>query len=174
MSEVVEWLIEDCRSRGVASEKIAGLVMEVVKATPRSIGSKLIQAVVDCGLDGPGLLRIVNSIDPPKPTPPSVDRSRPIKPKVFPTGPRERWGYEGPVTPRLPEKDWWPLRNAVIERDEFVCQYCGDADVPMCADHVVPLSRGGSNEPDNLVACCLPCNSSKSDRMVDEWGGRYQ
>jgi hypothetical protein len=88
-------------------------------------------------------------------------------------GPKARWGYDGPITPRLPEKEWWPLRNFVLERDNYTCRYCGDSPERMCADHVIPLSRGGSNDESNLVACCLPCNSSKSDRLLDEWEGRY-
>jgi hypothetical protein len=87
-------------------------------------------------------------------------------------GPKARWGYEGQITPRLPEKEWWPLRNFVLERDDYTCQYCGDRPERMCADHVVPLSRGGANDADNLVACCLPCNSSKCDRLLEEWEGR--
>ena len=30
-----------------------------------------------------------------------------------------------------------------------------------CFDHKVPKSRGGSNNPDNLVLCCHLCNSKK-------------
>lgn len=74
------------------------------------------------------------------------------------------------ATPRLPDRDWWPLRNAILERDGYQCAYCGDD--AGCADHVMPLSRGGSNDPDNLVACCMPCNSSKSDLLLSEWKGR--
>ena len=89
-----------------------------------------------------------------------------------PSGPKERWGYECPITPRLPEKDWWALRWTILERDEHTCRYCATKADRMCADHVVPLSRGGTNDPENLVACCLSCNSSKSDRLLDEWQGR--
>jgi hypothetical protein len=87
-------------------------------------------------------------------------------------GSKERWGYDGPITPRLPDREWWPLRNFILERDGHTCRYCGDQAERMCADHVVPLSRGGTNDEDNLVACCLPCNSSKCDRLLDEWEGR--
>jgi len=76
------------------------------------------------------------------------------------------------ATARLPDREWWPLRNYILERDEYRCVYCGDTDAPLCADHVVPLSRGGSNHPGNLVCCCIPCNSSKSDRLLSEWRGR--
>lgn len=88
-----------------------------------------------------------------------------------PSGPKERWGYDGPITPRLADRDWWPLRNSILDRDAHECRYCGD--LARCADHVIPLSRGGTNDEDNLVACCLPCNSSKSDRLLSEWAGRY-
>lgn len=91
---------------------------------------------------------------------------------IYAVGPRERWGYNGAITPRLPDRDWWPLRNAILERDGHACHYCGAEGPRMCADHVVPLSRGGTNEQDNLVACCGPCNVSKSDRLLSEWGGR--
>lgn len=32
-------------------------------------------------------------------------------------------------------------------------------------DHVIPLVRGGTNYPDNIVCACLFCNSSKSGRI---------
>jgi len=101
----------------------------------------------------------------------------PDSPRQFPSGPKDRWGYDGPITPRLKEEEWLPLRWSILTRDQFVCRYCGcegESAAMWCVDHVVPLSRGGSNEPDNLVACCFPCNASKSDRLVSEWRGRYQ
>jgi hypothetical protein len=36
-------------------------------------------------------------------------------------------------------------------------------------DHVMPLSRGGSNWPDNLQLLCASCNSSKRDKTMEEW-----
>lgn len=55
------------------------------------------------------------------------------------------------------------------------CYYCGkevgDAWHP---DHVVPISRGGSNFPDNIVISCPQCNMRKNDKLPHEWaeGGR--
>ncbi len=41
-------------------------------------------------------------------------------------------------------------------------------------DHVIPLSRGGSNDPSNLVLACPHCNLSKNSKLPHEWyeGGR--
>lgn len=60
------------------------------------------------------------------------------------------------------------LRFAVFERDNFTCQYCGRStpEVKIVIDHVIPISLGGSNETDNLVACCTDCNSAKGAKLV--------
>lgn len=39
-------------------------------------------------------------------------------------------------------------------------------------DHRVPLARGGTNWPNNLVLSCPNCNHSKNAKMPDEWIGR--
>ena len=49
------------------------------------------------------------------------------------------------------------------------CVYCGrDGNT---TDHVVPRSRGGSDEPVNRVPCCPFCNTSKNNRLPSEWLG---
>lgn len=35
-------------------------------------------------------------------------------------------------------------------------------------DHVIPLSKGGSNEMDNLVTACCYCNKKKHDKYLYE------
>jgi 5-methylcytosine-specific restriction endonuclease McrA len=57
-------------------------------------------------------------------------------------------------------------RKAVFVRDGHRCQYCGAAAESI--DHVVPRSRGGGHEWENVVASCRPCNVRKRDRMLDE------
>lgn len=54
------------------------------------------------------------------------------------------------------------------------CYYCQKPLREYHIDHVVPLSRGGSNWPDNLVVACPTCNMSKHDKLLHEWpeGGR--
>jgi 5-methylcytosine-specific restriction endonuclease McrA len=48
-----------------------------------------------------------------------------------------------------------------------VCAWCGSSAQPTL-DHIVPLSRGGSNVKDNLQRLCLPCNSGKRDTAPQE------
>ena len=60
------------------------------------------------------------------------------------------------------------LRFKVLQRDNFKCCACGaspakDATVELHIDHIVPWSRGGETEIDNLQTLCSKCNLGKSD-----------
>ena len=55
-------------------------------------------------------------------------------------------------------------RRAVFARDGWACQYCG-ARSNLTVDHVIPRSKGGSSEWDNIVASCAPCNRRKGDLL---------
>lgn len=57
------------------------------------------------------------------------------------------------------------VRKQVLERDYFTCHYCGQGPANT-VDHLIPISKGGSDEAFNMVACCIQCNSSKRDRMT--------
>lgn len=59
---------------------------------------------------------------------------------------------------------WKKTRLRVLARDSHTCAYCGD--VANEVDHIIPLVRGGSDDMENLVACCRSCNSSKKDGSV--------
>lgn len=53
------------------------------------------------------------------------------------------------------------------------CWHCGcELGSNYHVDHLVPLMRGGSNEPRNIVVTCPKCNISKSDKMCYEWNGK--
>lgn len=49
------------------------------------------------------------------------------------------------------------------------CAYCGERTDDMQPDHVIPLSRGGSNSITNIVPSCGPCNADKRDLYLHEW-----
>ena len=55
-------------------------------------------------------------------------------------------------------------RRAVFARDGWACQYCG-ARSNLTVDHVIPRSKGGSSDWENIVASCAPCNRRKADRL---------
>ena len=76
---------------------------------------------------------------------------------------------------KRPHKSRWEvIRNAVFQRDDFTCRYCGErAERPEC-DHIVPVSRGGSNTLDNLATSCQRCNRSKRDKTPSEWRSEYE
>ena len=54
-------------------------------------------------------------------------------------------------------------RFEVLRRDNHACRYCGRTapEVKLTLDHVVPVSLGGTDDPDNLVAACHDCNSGE-------------
>jgi hypothetical protein len=47
---------------------------------------------------------------------------------------------------------WIKTRSRIFERDDYTCNYCGLRGVSLECDHVIPVSRGGSNNDDNLGA----------------------
>jgi 5-methylcytosine-specific restriction endonuclease McrA len=87
----------------------------------------------------------------------------------------ERLTFEAPSVVRLrryvhvPYRPHAPLtRRAVFARDQSVCQYCSGPAENL--DHVIPRSRGGLHEWENVVASCRRCNSRKENRLAHEVG----
>ena len=64
----------------------------------------------------------------------------------------------------------------LFARDRYRCQYCGRTAAELkpreslTRDHLIPLSRGGTNEWTNCVTACSPCNTRKGNRMPAEIG----
>ena len=61
-------------------------------------------------------------------------------------------------------------RLAIYLRDGLACVYCGQSveedGIVMTLDHLKPRSKGGKNEPTNLITACKTCNSSRGNRAV--------
>lgn len=75
---------------------------------------------------------------------------------------------------RIPYQTRALSRKNILLRDRYTCQFCGEV-LPageLTLDHVIPRSRGGHTDWDNLVACCHPCNTRKGDRLPEEVGLR--
>lgn len=65
--------------------------------------------------------------------------------------------------------------RAQYERQKGRCYWCGEKVKGIYhVDHIVPLSRGGSNWPENFVIACSFCNLSRHNKLPHEWpqGGR--
>lgn len=55
----------------------------------------------------------------------------------------------------------------LISGQKGCCWWCG-RKIPLGrhhVDHRIPIARGGSNGPENLVISCAPCNHKKSSKM---------
>lgn len=59
-------------------------------------------------------------------------------------------------------------RFSVLERCGFACAYCGRRapDVELTVDHIIPKSRGGTDDDANLTAACRECNVGKGNRVM--------
>jgi len=60
-----------------------------------------------------------------------------------------------------------PNRNRIYKRDGHECVYCGSKR-NLTLDHVIPKSRGGTNDWINLVTSCMKCNLKKANRTPEE------
>lgn len=63
---------------------------------------------------------------------------------------------------------------AIYEVQEGRCAYCGitifwDIQRDMHVDHIQPVTKGGSNELDNLCLTCVDCNVTKSNLTLSDW-----
>ena len=68
-----------------------------------------------------------------------------------------------------------PLRNPnftrfnVFLRDKFSCQYCGSKN-ELTFDHLLPRSKGGKTNWENVVTACSNCNVQKGGRLLEKSG----
>jgi 5-methylcytosine-specific restriction endonuclease McrA len=60
-------------------------------------------------------------------------------------------------------------RTAILRRWRYRCAYCDGRASHL--DHVVPLSRGGTDTEANIVPACASCNLSKGAKTLAEWAG---
>jgi len=64
----------------------------------------------------------------------------------------------------------------LFARDDYRCQFChrSAADLRhrecLTRDHLVPLSRGGTNDWTNVVTACSACNTRKGNSLPEECG----
>ena len=58
-------------------------------------------------------------------------------------------------------------RQKVFDRDNNQCVFCGSRK-DLTVDHILPKSKGGKSNSENLQTLCGPCNSRKSSYFKGE------
>lgn len=64
-----------------------------------------------------------------------------------------------------------PLVNSYLfRRDQFLCMYCGGEFTAdnLSRDHILPVSRSGTDSWTNVVTACKRCNHRKANRTPEE------
>lgn len=84
---------------------------------------------------------------------------------VLTRGKSKRHICDDTYTPHLTNK-------ALFRRDGHICLYCGEKFPRslLTRDHVIPMSRGGTDSWENVVTACFRCNNHKGNRTPQEWG----
>ena len=76
----------------------------------------------------------------------------------------------GHASPRALDPTPALTNAALFARDQQLCLYCGRdcSRQHLTRDHVVPLSKGGRDIWENVVAACFHCNSRKGGRTPQQ------
>ena len=78
--------------------------------------------------------------------------------------------YNNGKSDKLPIKSPSRMLLKLYEIQNHNCPYCSNNmkdDIHI--DHIIPLSKNGSNEVHNLILCCSNCNLRKSAKELDVW-----
>lgn len=80
---------------------------------------------------------------------------------------RAKWIGPGRIRLRFDPFAYRYIRLKVLERDRYVCYWCGEPGETM--DHVVPWSKGGRTTMDNCICACQECNGMRGDMPAAEF-----
>jgi hypothetical protein len=108
--------------------------------------------IIRYAIDGGRFIQVVNFL---KHQTPHYKES----PSVIPAPPG--WQDSEYVVGALPETK----RQEILDRDGGRCLECG-ATEDLTIDHIVPRSKGGTHDDDNLRTLCRRCNSAKNNRLA--------
>lgn len=58
--------------------------------------------------------------------------------------------------------------NDLLKKHNYKCLFCGRGlpEVKVTVDHIIPISKGGTNDISNIQPLCMSCNRRKSDKVL--------
>lgn len=63
----------------------------------------------------------------------------------------------------------YEAREYLLEKFGRKCCYCDAKDTPLNIEHIVPKAKGGTNRVSNLAIACIPCNTKKGSRCIEDF-----
>lgn len=93
---------------------------------------------------------------------------------------RDRWTIKNKFSKSVMNRNWNAKKlgaNGSFTAEELLkkitelekrCGYCLEGE-PYTIDHILPISKGGSNYIDNIMPACLKCNGQKRDYTIKDW-----
>lgn len=78
---------------------------------------------------------------------------------------RMAWAHDKSRHARGYGREWVRTRDAIMQRDSYLCQPCLAKGRPTPAtqvDHIKPKAIGGTDEAENLQAICDVCHDAKT------------
>ena len=93
---------------------------------------------------------------------------------------KRKWANNNKLHKSVLNKNWNAKKLGVIgsfTKEEYQtllnsynnnCGYCFERSA-YTIDHIIPVSKGGTNYISNIMPACLECNGQKSNRLLSEW-----
>lgn len=86
----------------------------------------------------------------------------------------EKWMQRKAAAGKQARRASW--LNHQLKQGRNKCEYCKGRvtrdpchpDIFATVDHIIPLSKGGFDGPNNWAVCCNKCNQAKADKLPEE------
>ena len=63
----------------------------------------------------------------------------------------------------------YEIKEYLLEKYGRRCVYCGKENIPLETEHLVPISKGGTDKISNLAIACHECNQRKGKEAAEEF-----